>query len=114
MVVVPLSKPGDDSAKNPQSPTGARGDGASAIRFAAAGTLVAGGVLLFSGNRRAGMLVAAAGTALAMLDQQDTIRLWWDTLPVYLDEAQALLARVQGAIDDVATRREKLRSVLAR
>jgi len=115
MVVVPLSKPAEDPDNKPETaPHGLRENRAQIVRFAAAGTLVASGALLLSGNRRAGMLAAATGTALAMLDEQATLRLWWDALPVYLDEAQALLGRVQGAIDDIATQREKLRTIFAR
>jgi len=115
MVVVPLTKPVDDPDNRPETaPGGLLGSRSEMVRFAAAGTLVASGALLLSGNRRAGMLAAAAGTALAMLDEQATLRLWWDALPVYLDEAQALLGRVQGAIDDIATQREKLRAIFAR
>ena len=114
MVVVPLSKPADDPENNPETAAAEQAKRAEFVRFAAAGSLVAGSALLLSGNRRAGMLAAAAGAALALLDEQDTLRLWWDALPVYLDEAQALLGRVQGAIDDVATQRERLRTIFAR
>ena len=115
MVVVPLSKPADDPDNRPETaPEGSEENRAQMVRVAAAGTLVASGALLLTGNRRAGMLTAAAGTALAMLDEQATLRLWWDALPVYLDEAQALLGRLQGAIDDNATQREKLRAIFAR
>ncbi|MGH9606562.1 MAG: hypothetical protein ACRD3N_12790 [Terracidiphilus sp.] len=115
MVVVPLSKPAEDPAGMPESAqSGLRVDRANLVRFAAAGSLLAGGALLLSGNRRAGMVAAAAGTALAMLDEKETLRLWWDALPVYLDEAQALLGRVQGAVDDIATQRQRLRTVLSR
>lgn len=83
------------------------------LRYAAAGSLVAGGALVVSGCRRTGLLAAVVGTALAMLDQQETMRVWWNALPVYLDEAQTLLSRVQGAMDDVAAQQEKLRQVFS-
>ncbi len=38
------------------------------IGFAAGGTLVAAGLLLLVGERRAGMVAAASGTALAMTE----------------------------------------------
>jgi len=77
------------------------------VGFAAAGTLVAGGILLLAGKRRAGMVAAASGTALALLDQQDT-------LPGYIEEVQRMLGQVQGTVDELATQREKLRRVLTR
>lgn len=112
MVVVPLSKPADESDYNAE-PSAREDNSMNVLRYAAAGTLLAGGALFVSGNRRAGMLAAAAGTALAMLDQQDTVRRWWSALPVYIDEAQTLIGRVQGAVDDMAVQQQKLRSVLA-
>ena len=45
------------------------------------------------------------------IDQQDSVRVWWRALPVYLDEAQSLLNRVQGAMDEVATQQQKVRQV---
>ncbi len=113
MVVVPLSKPVDDPENTPEAGAHAC-DAMNMVRFAAAGTLVAGGALLLTGNRRTGMLAAAAGTALTMLDQQETLRHWWNALPGYLDQAQALLTRMQGAVDDVTVQQEKLRKVFAR
>jgi hypothetical protein len=84
------------------------------VGFAAAGTLVAGGILLLAGKRRAGMVAAASGTALALLDQQETLSAWWNTLPGYIEEVQRMLGQVQGTVDELATQREKLRRVLTR
>jgi hypothetical protein len=82
------------------------------IGFAAAGTLVASGALLFAGKRHAGMVAAASGTALALLDQQETLSAWWNTLPGYIEEVQRVLGQVQNTVDQLATQREKLRRVL--
>jgi hypothetical protein len=110
MVVVPLSKPGN-------TPDAARTRGQCAVNWvpiAAATALAAGGALILSGKRRAGMVTAASGTALAMLDQQETVRAWWNALPGYLAEAQAWLNRVQVALDDVSSQRERLRKILTK
>ena len=109
MVVVPLSQPANDSAATPRN---SRADSVSLTRIAAAGSLTAGGVLLLSGKRRAGLVVAASGTALAMLDQQETVRAWWNALPGYIGKIQELLARMQSALDSLTTQREKLHKVL--
>lgn len=82
--------------------------------YAAGGALVAGGLLLLSGQRRAGMVAAAAGTALVLLDQQETVRSWWRTLPSYIDEVQQTLDQVQDVVNDVAAKRETLRRILHR
>jgi hypothetical protein len=72
------------------------------------GTLLVGSLLLLSGKKRAGLVATAAATALTVLDQQETIREWWNALPQYLDEAQRLLDQAQSTIDDLAAKREKL------
>lgn len=110
MVIVPLSKPTDEKEKMPARETGHDRAG-QFLRYAAAGSLVAGGALLIGGCRRSGLLAAVVGTALAMIDQQDKVRVWWGALPVYLDEAQTLLTRVQGAMDDVSAQQQKLRQM---
>ncbi len=109
MVVVPLSKETNELGGAP--PAGA----ASApnwILIAAASTLAASGAMLLTGNRRAGLVAAAAGTALAMLDQRETVCAWWGTLPGYLEELQGLLNRAQLAVDDLSTQSQKLRRVI--
>jgi hypothetical protein len=75
---------------------------------------VAAGFLLLSGQRRAGMVAAASGTALAMLDQQETLHSWWNALLGYIDQVQELLGQVQDTVNDIAVKREALRRVLAR
>jgi hypothetical protein len=113
MTIVPLSKPYDDEGSS--AATGSQRDTSiPVLRYAAAGSLVAGGVLYVSGCRRTGLLAAVIGTALAMIDQQETMRAWWNALPVYLDEAQNLLNRVQGAMDDITQQQQKLRQVFSR
>lgn len=112
MVVVPLSKLSDDEGRTVERDS-SRDTSSDVLRYAAAGSLVAGGALFLSGCRRSGLLAAVVGTALAMIDQQDKVRLWWNALPVYLDEAQILLTRVKGAMDDVAVQKQKLREVFS-
>ena len=69
------------------------------VGFAAGGTLVAGGLLMLTGERRAGIVAAASGTALALLDQQETLRSWWNALPGYIDQVQGVLGQVQDTVD---------------
>lgn len=113
MVIVPLSKPADEEGNtatqgNREDRTG------NLLLYAAAGSLVAGGALFLSGCRRSGLLAAVVGTALAMIDQQESVGVWWSALPVYLDETQLLLSRVQGAMDDVSAHQQKLRQMFSR
>jgi hypothetical protein len=111
MVVVPLSQPANDSALTPEA---VESETMNWIGFAAGGTLVTAGLLLLAGERRAGMVAAASGTALALLDQKETLHSWWNTLPVYIDQVQRVLNQVQTTVEDVSAKRESLRQILAR
>ncbi len=84
------------------------------VRIAAAGTLAASGVLLVAGKRRAGLVTAVSGAALALLDQPEVVSKWWNALPAYLEEMQGLLCRAQGAVEDLSVQGERLRRVLSR
>ena len=111
MVVVPLPKPENE----PEAESSARQDqDLNWVGFAAGGALVAAGLLLLTNQRRAGMVVAASGTALALLDQQDTLHAWWHSLPGYIDEVQQVLGKVQSTVEDLAAKRETLMRILAK
>lgn len=84
------------------------------LRIAAAGSLIAGGLLYVAGERRAGMAAAATGTALAMVDQQDLLRAWWRQLPGYVDQVQQMLDDVQNLVEDLTGKRDRLREVLGK
>jgi hypothetical protein len=111
MVVVPLAKPVEQSNA---TPTVRKACPASWVSIAAAGTLAAGGALILSGKPRAGMVTAASGTALIMLDQQEAVRRWWVALPGYLAEIQDVLGRVQTALEDISAQRERLHELLSK
>ena len=111
MVVVPLSKPENDSNVT----SGAeKSEPMNWIGFAAGGTLVAAGLLLLVGERRAGMVAAASGTALALIDEKKTLRAWWNALPDYIDHVQRVLNQVQTTVEDVDAKREALHQILSR
>jgi hypothetical protein len=111
MVVVPLLKQENGVRVEPVAEENEELNWAG---FAAGSALIAGGLLLLSGRRRAGIVAASAGTALALLDQQETLRSWWHTLPSYIDEVQRTLTQVQNAVNDLAAKRETLHRILAR
>ena len=111
MVVVPLSKPENDSNVT----SGAeKSEPMNWIGFAAGGTLVAAGLLLLVGERRAGMVAAASGTALTMLNEKETLLSWWNAMPGYIEQVQRVLNQVQATVEDVDAKREALHRVLAR
>ncbi len=119
MVVVPLAK---GEYRSSESGSGASSfetreedaSGTNWIRYAAAGTLAAGGALLVTGHRRIGLIAAVSGAALALIDQQDVVRSCWDRLPEFLENLQGLLTKTQSAVEDISTQSEKLRQVLSR
>jgi hypothetical protein len=111
MVIIPLTEPSYESTHAPET---TECDGANWVGFTAGATLAVAAVLLLSGNRRAGMVAAATGTTLAVLDQQEAMRSWWNALPRYIDQVQGVLGQVQDTVNEVAVKREALRRALAR
>jgi hypothetical protein len=111
MVVVPLSKPQKNGELTQQGNWDCR---QNLVALAAAGTLAASGALLATGKRKAGLVTAAAGTALAFLNEPETVKKWWNALPGYIGEAQEMLGRLQKALDDVTANRERVRGVLGK
>lgn len=84
------------------------------VKIATCGSLVSGALLLLSGQKRAGLVMAASGTVLAMLDHEETIRLWWDALPGYVERAQFMVEQVREVVDDITEKGEAMRRVLSR
>ena len=111
MVVVPLSQPAHETQP---ARRGLESDSPNWIRYAAGASLLTGGLLLVTGRHKAGMVAAASGTALALLDQQETLQAWWKMLPVYIDDVQHLLGHVQVTVDQISNKREKIRQIFGR
>jgi hypothetical protein len=82
------------------------------LRYGAAATLVASGALLLTGSKRAALVAAATGTTLAMIEQQETLKKWWGTLPNYIGDVQKLLEVVEGTVDEFAAQRQKIGEVI--
>jgi uncharacterized spore protein YtfJ len=111
MVVVPLSQGASELGVGMRDGSA---EPANWIRYAAAGTLAASGVLLVTGNRRLGLVTAVSGAALALLDQQEAVRKCWDMLPEFLEELQGMLGRTQAAVEDLSSQSQKLRQALSK
>jgi hypothetical protein len=82
--------------------------------FIAAGTVVAGGALMAFGHKRAGLAVAAAGTALALLEEPEVLDRWWKSLPAYLAEAQGFLDKIEGYMEDVSVQGHRIQGIFRR
>ena len=81
------------------------------VGIASGSALLAGALLLLTGRKRAGLVVAAGATAVTLLDQKETIVNLWHTLPQHLDKIQQFLDQTQHRVDDLATAREKLHGI---
>jgi len=82
--------------------------------FVAAGTVVAGGVLIATGRRRAGLGVAALGSAIALVEEQPAVRLWWKRLPALLDQTQYFLDRAEVYLKEATSQGKRLQGILRR
>jgi hypothetical protein len=83
-------------------------------RSLAAGSLIAGALLLVTGYRRAGLAVAAAGATVALLENPEAVRNFWNSIPDFVHTSQDFLSRAESLIDDINRQRARVRSMLSR
>jgi hypothetical protein len=84
------------------------------MRIGVGSTLLTGSLLLLCGKRKAGLLVTAAGTALAMVEQKELVSEWWNALPAYLDQAQRMLDQVATTVDDLTQKRDQIMALFSK
>jgi hypothetical protein len=106
--------PAAGSASLPAPAPSPQSASADWTHYVAAGTLLAGGVLIATGRRRAGVAVAAAGTAMALLEEQETVKTWWKNLPGYLNDAQHFLDKIEGYLKEASVQGQRIQSILRR
>ena len=82
------------------------------MRTVAAGSLVTGAILLASGKRKSGLVVAAAGTIFALAEDPEGVKKVWNSIPEYLDNGHSLLSRFEKFVGELTTQGDKLRSVV--
>jgi hypothetical protein len=82
------------------------------VEVAAGGSLLASGLLMLTGQRRAGLVMAVTGAALTLLGEQEIVRNWWEQFPGYVDRVQGLIGRVQSSMDELSVTRENLNQAL--
>jgi hypothetical protein len=81
-------------------------------RAMAAGSLLAGAVLLLAGRRKAALAAAVAGAAVATLERPEVLKELWDNTPKYLRAGQEFLLRAEDVVDDLRAKAEKIRGML--
>jgi hypothetical protein len=84
------------------------------MRIGVGASLLTGSLLLLTGKRKAGLVVTAAGTALAILDNREFVSEWWDALPHHLQKAQHMLEQTQQTIDDLTAKRDKVMALFGK
>ncbi len=83
-------------------------------RTVAVGSLITGVFLLLTGNRKAGVAVAAAGTVLALAEDPESLKEWWESMPRYVKTVQQFLVRIEGFGDQLAAQGETVRRLMRR
>lgn len=82
------------------------------VKVAAGGALVAGGILLLTGQRRAGIALSVAGAALTLLSEQEVVRSWWEQLPDYVEHLEHMVNRMKNSVEEITVTRDNLRQVI--
>jgi hypothetical protein len=67
---------------------------------------------MVTGHRRAGTAMAAAGTALALIEEREAVKTWWEKLPGYLNEAQHLLDKIEDYLNEASIQGQRIQSIL--
>jgi len=79
-----------------------------------AGALITGGALMVAGKRKAGLALASAGTAVALMEEQDAIAQWWRMLPEYLNQAQGFLDQVEEYLAEASVQGQRVQEIFRR
>jgi hypothetical protein len=82
--------------------------------YVAGSAVLTGGILLVCGQRRAGLALASAGTALALIEEQELVQKWWKDLPTHLRNAQQFLDKAEDYMKEAAEQGHRLQSILRR
>lgn len=83
-------------------------------RGLATGSLIAGAILLVTGNRRAGIAFTAVGAATALLEDVEGTRELWASIPTYIESGQQALNRVEKFVEEVTEQGERVAKMLSK
>ena len=113
MPAVPISHASTSMQLRPSAPI-APAKSEDWTHLLAAGTVIAGGALMVAGHKRAGVAVAVAGTAIALIEEQAVVKEWWSNLPGYLNDAQNFLDKVEGFLAEASVQGQRIQNILRR
>ena len=71
-------------------------------------------MLLVLGKRKSAIAVAAAGGAVALIEDPESVRRFWNDIPNYVQAGQRMLGRLEGLIEQVAEQGSQFKDVLKR
>jgi hypothetical protein len=82
-------------------------------RSVAAGSLLVGAILLITGRRKSALAVAAAGAAVALLENPEAVRDFWDQVPRLLRSSQDFLVRIEDFMEELNKQGVRLRKAVS-
>jgi hypothetical protein len=82
-------------------------------RSVAAGSLIVSALLLVSGKRKSGVAVAAAGAAIALLEDPQAVRNAWESMPRFVRAGQDFMVRLEDFVDELNKQGIRLKKVLS-
>jgi hypothetical protein len=82
-------------------------------RGVAAGSLLVGAVLLITGRRKSALAVAAAGATVALLENPEAVREFWNEVPRLLRSSQDFLVRIEDFMEEVNKQGVRLRKAVS-
>jgi hypothetical protein len=83
------------------------------MRGVAAGSLLVGAILLVTGRRKSALAVAAAGAAVALLENPEAVRDFWEQVPRLLRSSQDFLVRIEDFMDELNKQGIRLRKAVS-
>jgi hypothetical protein len=81
-------------------------------RTVAAGSLVAGALLLIAGRRKSALAVSAAGAAVALLENPEMVREAWNAMPRVIRSGQDFLVRIEDFVEELNKQSQHIKKVL--
>lgn len=82
-------------------------------RLVAAGSLLAGAYLLFTGRYKGALAAALGAAGMAALEKPELAKDLWENTPKYLHSGQEFLRRAESIVADVKNKGEKVRELLS-
>jgi hypothetical protein len=82
------------------------------VRILSAGALITGAVLLATGKRKAGIALTAVGATAALLEDTESTKEIWDSIPTYIESGQQVLGRIERFVEDIAEQGERVRKMI--